>query len=109
MPTLANALLESARFYHAEHRWWLDAFVLMPDHLHMLAAFPKPEEMSKVVGAWKRWHARRDGVLWQDGYFDHRIRDGGCGLQNAIKLDYILNNPVRAGLCERPEDWPWKI
>ncbi|MBE7219603.1 MAG: transposase [Caulobacteraceae bacterium] len=108
-PPLADALLESARFYHDTRRWWFDAVVLMPDHLHALIAFPEPAKMSTVIGNWKRWHTRRHGVQWQDGYFDHRIRDEGGNAQFKSKLEYILNNPVKAGLCERPEDWPWRI
>ena len=97
-PALAAALLDSARFYHDNGRWWLGILVLMPDHLHALAAFPRQEDMSAVVGDWKRWHASRHGVRWQEGYFDHRLREDERGEQLQGQADYILNNPVRAGL-----------
>ena len=108
-PTLAKALLASARFYHTKGRWWLGLLVLMPDHLHALAAFPADEDMSAVTGDWKRWHGRHDWVQWQDGYFDHRVREDERGEQLLAQAAYILDNPVRAGLCARAEDWPWKI
>jgi REP element-mobilizing transposase RayT len=38
---LAESLMESARFYEARHRWYLTAFLLMPDHLHALLSFER--------------------------------------------------------------------
>jgi len=65
--------------------------------------------MSRVIGDWKRFHARNNAVKWQEGYFDHRLRDDERGEQPSAKMNYIRNNPVVAGLCRRPEDWPWII
>ena len=53
-PALAKDLRDSARFYREKGRWRLGLLVLMPDHLHALAAFPRDEDMSLVVGDWKR-------------------------------------------------------
>ena len=105
-PDLARPLLESVRYYETNGRWWTKLFLLMPDHLHALIAFAPGETMSKVIGQWKRFHARTHHVIWQEGYFDHRLRDHGVQLDE--KLDYILRNPVASGLCAKPEDWPWK-
>jgi REP element-mobilizing transposase RayT len=58
---------------------------------------------------WKHFHARNSGVLWQEGYFDHRLRDDERGEQLSMKVDYIRANPVAAGLSTRPEDWPWVL
>ncbi len=81
----------------------------MPDHLHALLSFPPDESMSKVIGDWKHFHSRRNGVIWQQGYFDHRLRDDERGEQLQTKVNYIRQNPVVAGLCTRLEDWPWVI
>ena len=108
-PSLAQTLLDPATFYHAKGRWWLGLLVLMPAHLHALAAFPSHEDMSRVIGQWKHWHAHRHGVRWQESYFDHRLRHDERGEQLQTQADYILNNPVVKGLCTRPEDWPWKV
>ena len=59
--------------------------------------------MSEVIRNWKRLAARHTGVAWQRNYFDHRVRPDE-GLQ--LKTDYIRQNPVRAGLVKRVEDWP---
>ncbi len=71
---LAAKLLDAAERYHLAGRWWCDLFLLMPDHLHALLAFPREPGMSAVIRSWKRAAARLQGVCWQENYFDHRIR-----------------------------------
>jgi hypothetical protein len=46
----------------------------------------------------------RGGSLWQDESFDHLLRSDESLRQ---KAEYICQNPVRAGLVEREEDYPW--
>jgi REP element-mobilizing transposase RayT len=108
-PPLATKLLPSAEFYENHQRWQIAMFMLMPDHLHALLAFGRDESMSVTIGDWKHFHHHANKVEWQDGYFDHRLRNDELGQQRESKLDYIQNNPVAAGLCEKPEDWPWII
>jgi len=81
----------------------------MPDHLHALLSFPRNESMSSVISDWKRFHARKHQVAWQEGYFDHRLRDDERGEQLSMKIDYVRQNPVVAGLCATAKDWPWII
>jgi hypothetical protein len=64
-----------------------------------------------VVGVWKEWTAKRllaqverSGSLWQEEFFDHVLRSEESF---AEKWDYVRNNPVRARLVERAEDWPY--
>jgi REP element-mobilizing transposase RayT len=108
-PTLGQAVLDSARFYETKHRWRITPFVLMPDHLHVLLSFARDESMSSVIGDWKRFHASKNGVTWQEGYFDHRLRADERGEQLSAKMNYIRDNPLAAGLCLKAEDWPWII
>jgi hypothetical protein len=54
--------------------------------------------------AWKAFVKRSEDVEWQSGFFDHRLRDR---FEIEEKLSYVLLNPVREGLCARPEDWPY--
>ena len=93
-------------FYHVQKRWVLHLLLLMPDHLHLIAGFPNGEIMSEVIRNWKRLTVRRNGVVWQRNYFDHRVRPDE-GLQ--LKTDYIRQNPVRAGLINNAEDWPYFV
>lgn len=65
--------------------------------------------MSRMIGDWKHFHAHNNAVRWQEGYFDHRLRDDERGEQLSAKVSYIRQNPVVAGLCAKAEDWPWVI
>ena len=58
----------------------------------------------KAGDDWKKYLAREHSISWQRDFFDHRLRDHH---EEAEKMNYILMNPVRKGLCERAEDWAW--
>jgi len=58
--------------------------------------------MRKAVSDFKRWTAHVGGFHWQRDFFEHRLR--GNESMNE-KADYILMNPVRAGLVASPELW----
>jgi REP element-mobilizing transposase RayT len=76
----------------------------MPDHLHGIVTFPNSFFMKKSISSWKRWFAKSQSIQWQRDFFDHRLRN----LESAVeKANYIRMNPVRAGLCANPEDWPY--
>jgi hypothetical protein len=45
-------------------------------------------------------------LTWQDNYFDHRLRDETAFTE---KSHYLRMNPVRAGLCADPDQWPWTM
>ena len=106
---LAQTLLDSARFYEIKQRWHITLFLLMPDHLHALLSFASNESMSNVIGDWKHFQTRKHGIIWQEGYFDHRLRDDERAEQLSAKMNYIRQNPVVADLCASVEDWPWII
>ena len=103
-PETATALLESARFYCANGRWYVHLFLLMPDHLHALISFHREDRMSAVIGDWKRFQSLRLGIRWQEGFFDHRIRNDKEFIEKAM---YIRRNPVVRALCRCEADWRW--
>jgi putative transposase len=108
-PLLAPALLQSAEFYDFKDRWHIALFLVMPDHIHAILAFPRSHSVSRVIGDWKHFHARKQRVCWQEGFFDHRLRADERGEQLQAKVDYIRQNPVAASLCATAEKWPWVI
>jgi nicotinamide-nucleotide amidase len=103
-PDVAAAIFESVEVGQVRGDWWMQLVVLMPDHLHALLVFPAEKNLRKVIADWKKLLARKIGIRWQRDFFDHRIREEER-LQE--KADYILKNPVRAGLIVRAEDWPY--
>ena len=101
-------LWESAQHYARHNDWWPHLFLLMPDHLHLLASFARSSGPQIVLPKWKRWTAREFGIRWQRDYFEHRIR---TAREYQEKARYIRLNPVRKGLVNEPEAWPfvWKM
>jgi REP element-mobilizing transposase RayT len=100
---VAGSLLASVRHYHERQEWFVHLWLLMPEHVHGLVACPREENLARVVAAWKRHTARRAGVVWQKGFFDHRLRSDESFVE---KAHYIRMNPVRRGLVATPEAWP---
>ena len=87
-------------------------YVIMPDHVHLFVAFPMTGLMlSEWMGAMKTVLGKKLLRLgtqkphFQEGFFDHVLRSAESYAQ---KWEYVRMNPVRAGLCERPEDWPYQ-
>lgn len=93
--------------------WWVGDYLLMPDHVHFFArASRAADPMRNWVQMWKSVSARAllvrrrlAGPLWQAEYFDRYLRSGE---NYAEKWAYVEANPVRAGLAEKPEDWPYR-
>ncbi|HUR41484.1 MAG TPA: transposase [Verrucomicrobiae bacterium] len=88
----------------------LIAWVLMPDHLHVLLRLTPTAALEGTVSRLKSAIARasnrhlgRSGAFWQGGFHDHLIRDGE-DLRAVAR--YIVMNPLRAGLVARVSGYP---
>jgi putative transposase len=101
---LGYDVLSAAKINNERGIWNCRLMLLMPDHLHAVIVFSKNVGLKTAVANWKKYLARTNGIQWQKDFFDHRLRNHTELLE---KVDYILMNPVRRGLCERAEDWQW--
>lgn len=101
---VAQQLLESLIYYETIGKWYLWLAVVMPDHLHFIATFNMEKGIKSVLIDWKRYQAKTLGLELQRDYFEHRIRDQDAFVK---KSAYIRNNPVRQGLVDIPEAWPY--
>lgn len=82
----------------------------MPDHVHLLLDATSPtSDFRRLMNVWKQKtgyaHVRATGArLWQNGYYDHVIR------QDEDRLDviaYLIANPLRAGLVKDVDQYPY--
>ena len=124
-------ILESCKFGHPQ-RWILYGAVVMPDHVHMLlrpqvikwiaadscanggaadlSREPRWMSLSEIVKSIKsvtarginRLRGKKSGSIWQDDYYDREVRDGDDWM---VKVEYLRQNPVKAGLVEEAEKW----
>jgi len=103
--TFENILEQVRRWYG----FYVSAYVVMPEHVHLLISEPERSELQIVIQMLKQITSHKLRVpdlprFWQVRYYDFPV---WSEKKRAEKLRYIHNNPVEGGLCERPEDWPW--
>ncbi len=114
-PTAAQSFMDNlAR--GTEKLYSLGPWVIMPNHVHVLLTAKVVQSGNQVTLARILQHLKGAsaieinralkcmGTLWQREYFDRIIRSPNDFRRKAI---YIEDNPVKAGLCHTPEDWPW--
>ncbi len=91
--------------------WQVLAWCLMTTHYHLLVVVPKDPRVSWAMQTVNSVYARefntrhrRRGHVFGERFADTLVESGGQGKRT---VDYILENPVRAGIVETVEDWPW--
>ncbi|MEP6821560.1 MAG: transposase [Chthoniobacterales bacterium] len=102
-PAISKPLIDTIKHRNERGDWYAYIALLMPDHIHFLLSFPRESRMQNTVSKWKEWTAKQLKIQWQRDFFEHRLR-GHEGYRE--KADYIMTNPVRAGLVATTEDWP---
>ena len=110
-PDPARILLEQILGCREREFYKLHAFVIMPEHLHLLITPGETTTLEKAVMMIKGGSSHRikkellyNFPIWMNGYHDRWIRD----LQEyRIRKQYIEQNPVKAGLAHRSQDFPW--
>ena len=101
---VSKVVFEAARHYHDDNGWYLKLMLLMPDHRHAILAPAPDKNLAKVIGNRKRYIASKTKVTWQKDFFDHRLRSVESSDEKTV---YILANPVRTGLLNHSEIWPF--
>ncbi len=114
---IAKLVVESLHFQD-NMRYRLDAFCVMPNHVHMVCTPLETKDgvfyaMSKIMHALKRYTAseankilKRQGDFWHHENYEHYARDE-AEFQRIV--NYVLNNPVTAGFVSTPEEWKWSF
>lgn len=128
-------IVQDSLLHSDGERYRMLAWVIMPNHVHTLFQVMNGWQMAKVVASWKTWTgsqisdlllkerparerrapSRHDEAetrhhggwrprVWHREYWDRCIRDEQ---HFASAVAYIYDNPVKAGLVGRAEDWPW--
>lgn len=94
------------------HLWRVGRYVIMPDHIHLFCSPSCSEypDLKNWVQYWKSlssrfWPRREEQPVWLRSFWDTQVRNGVSYEQ---KLEYVRQNPVRAGFCRNPEAWPFQ-
>jgi REP element-mobilizing transposase RayT len=108
----ANAAIVRDSFEHFDgDRYLLLSWVVMPNHVHVMIEQVEGHRLADIVQSWKSFTAHAinkargfNGRVWSPEYFDRYVRDERHYVNAKY---YIENNPVKARLVGRPEDWPY--
>ena len=99
------------RSYVAARRFRLHDFVVMPDHLHLLVTVGDGmtvERAMQLVKGGFSYRLKKEcgylGEVWQRGFSETRVE---CRQSFIKHREYIAANPVKGGLVERPEEFPY--
>lgn len=112
-------LRESVRHVLREKPFRIDAWVVLPEHLHAVLTLPPGDD--DYSGRWKfikgrfthrlvaaglpiAKNKRGEYALWQGRFWEHTIRDEA---DFAHHVDYVHYNPVKHGWVRRVRDWPY--
>jgi putative transposase len=118
--TRIDALRKAVRRVRSSAPFHIDAWVVLPDHMHCLWTLPEADD--DYPGRWRAikkafskslpaieplsaaMTARGERGIWQQRYWEHTIRDDR---DYAAHMDYIHFNPVKHGYAENSIDWPF--
>lgn len=118
------ALREAINSVREKKPFTIDAWVLLPDHLHCIWTLPEGDAdfssrwglIKRQVSIQCREHYRRadwlnvskrkhrESTLWQRRFWEHQIRDESDFNRH---VDYLHYNPVKHGYCQQVGDWPY--
>jgi len=119
-PENVDLLRNAFRYVMQEYKFKIDAFVLLPDHLHSIWTLPQgDDDYSTRWRLVKRYFSQRcesqyrgdvsasrekknEQAIWQRRFWEHVIRDDEDYTKH---VDYIHYNPVKHNLVKSPRDW----
>ncbi len=110
-PIFANAQAHHALrdAWDRAENWLVGRYMIMPEHIHLFCApvLLVPETLQGWISCWKsnaarHWPRREDAPIWQRHFWDTQLRRGES---YDAKWNYVVENPVRAGLVKQSEDW----
>ena len=115
MENIAPILMDAFDYLEEKYIWRFPSFVIMPNHVHCLCIDDQKGErigLTEIFGQLKSYTGKKtnkilnkEGRVWVDENFDHWCRTPE---KEESVIKYINNNPVKAGLVQKSEDWKWK-
>ncbi len=112
-PQVATIVTDSLKYIEQEFKYWtIWSYCIMSNHVHLECTLtPEAPLLSKIMQRHKAFTAlqanrylNRSGPFWQEESFDRLIRNE---VDFYARIYYTINNPVKAGLVKRWEDWPF--
>jgi len=104
-------IVQNALIHFNEIRYTISAWCIMPNHVHVVVTPLLHYSIPAIMHSWKSFTSNHinkilglDGPFWERESFDHLIRS----FEDWVRfIRYTEDNPVLAGLCAKPENWPF--
>jgi putative transposase len=106
-PNARNRFEQSLEETRLRYKFTIHGYVVMPEHVHLLATEPEDSSLATAIQAMKQSVSRLLGSgepFWQPRYYDFNVYTERKRIE---KLRYIHRNPVKRGLTLNPENWKW--
>jgi len=105
-PEACNTLQRILEETRQKYLFHILGYVLMSNHIHLLVSEPEEKDLATAIQVIKQRFSRTRGdeFVWEPRYHDFNVFTEAKRIE---KLRYMHRNPVKAGIVERPEDWPW--
>ena len=105
-PDSRNLFEDALQKTHSRYQFRVVGYVVMPEHVHLLVSEPDTDLLAAGLQGLKLSVVRRakQRPFWQPRYYDFNVFTEAKRIE---KLGYMHWNPVKRGLVDRPEDWPW--
>lgn len=111
--SIAKAGWEYLEQFFSSNNGYIAGVVILHDHIHIIIEIREKSErnLGKIImdlklGLWRtmRRAGLKDKKIWQKNYYEHVIRNNDDLVE---KLNYMRNNPIKAGYVERFEEWSY--
>ncbi len=106
--TVRSALRQAVMTVRERYPFEIEAWVLMPDHLHTIWHLPENDaaysERWRQIKRYSQYLIGRECQLWQKRFWEHTIRDETDFIHH---FNYLHFNPVKHGYVEQVSDWPF--
>jgi len=108
-PSDKRVILAGLEFYRKRGDCELYGFVIMNNHIHVIIQPAQGITLARIVNGLKTWTSRRNSAKCGSGLWERRYDDNRINSQKELRsvLQYIHNNPVRAGIVTEPQAYPW--
>ena len=107
-PLARNTFIEALEAMRVRVAVDIHAYVVMPEHVHLLTGEPESRLLSNAIQGLKQSVSYRlgngDSPFWEARYYDFNVFSEKKRIE---KVRYLHRNPVTRGLVRRPEDWAW--
>ena len=112
-PEVAEVVIEAFHYRHEQKIFKLICFSIMPNHVHALI-YKTQQPLTQILASLKTRTARQANIVldrtgqtfWHPEGYDHVVRNRGS---LRFKINYHLNNPVKAGLCKHWSKWAFNF